>query len=185
MIFKFLILSDETEDFKREIRIDADATFLDFYNAIMETTGFSEEEMASFFLCDNRWHRKQEITLMEMATHADEDSYIMEECVLSDFLEDARQKLVFVFDYYNERSLFIELAEVIPGQHLENPLCTFWLGEAPEQIANKEELRIDTGSIDTGETFYGDESFEMDELDKDGFEGLDETPAEPDNNDFY
>jgi len=27
MIFKFLILSDEVEDFKREIKIDGDATF--------------------------------------------------------------------------------------------------------------------------------------------------------------
>lgn len=30
MIFKFLILSDEVDDFKREIKIDADATFMDF-----------------------------------------------------------------------------------------------------------------------------------------------------------
>jgi len=34
------------------------------------------------------------------------------------------------------------------------------------------------------ESFYGDESFELDELDSDGFEGLDDIPIEPDNTDL-
>jgi len=29
MVFRFLILSDEVDDFKREIKIDSEATFLD------------------------------------------------------------------------------------------------------------------------------------------------------------
>lgn len=37
MVFRFLILSDEVDDFKREIKIDSEATFLDLYNAIMQT----------------------------------------------------------------------------------------------------------------------------------------------------
>jgi hypothetical protein len=185
MIFKFLILSDEADDFKREIKIDADATFLDLYNAIIEATGFSNKEIASFLLCDEKWRRKQEITLMEMDTYSDEDSYIMEECILSDYLEDEKQKLMFVFDYFNERALFIELSELIPGKNLKTPVCTLSVGEAPEQIMNVEDLKTETVSLDMGETFYGDESFEMDELDREGFEGLDDTPAEPDNNDFY
>ena len=36
MVFRFLILSDEVDDFKREIKIDSEATFLDLYNAIMD-----------------------------------------------------------------------------------------------------------------------------------------------------
>ena len=35
MVFRFLILSDEVDDFKREIKIDSEATFLDLYNAIL------------------------------------------------------------------------------------------------------------------------------------------------------
>ena len=34
MIFNFRIVSDEVDNFKREIKIDADATFLDLKNAI-------------------------------------------------------------------------------------------------------------------------------------------------------
>ena len=101
MIFKFLILSDEVDDFRREISIDADATFLDLYNVIVECTGFSDKEMASFFLCDNKWRKEKEITLVEMDTCSDEDSFIMKECVLSDFLEDEKQKLMF--DHYREK----------------------------------------------------------------------------------
>ncbi len=31
MVFRFLILSDEVDDFKREIKIDSEATFQDLY----------------------------------------------------------------------------------------------------------------------------------------------------------
>ena len=99
MIFKFLILSDEVDNFKREIKIDADATFLDLYKSILDCTGYSDKEMASFFLTDNKWRKKQEITLVEMDTDSDEDSFTMDECVLSDFLEDEKQKLMYVFEY--------------------------------------------------------------------------------------
>ena len=185
MIFKFLILSDEAEQFKREIKIDADQTFLDFYQAIIDCTGFSEKEMASFFLCDDKWRKKEEITLVEMDTYSDEDSLTMDDCILSDYLEDEKQKLMFVFDYLTERALFIELAEVIPGKHLQKAACTLSVGEPPKQVMQIEELKTENVALDLGETFYGDESFEMDELDKEGFEGLDDIPAEPDNSDLY
>ena len=124
MIFKFLILSDEVNDFKREIKIDADATFMDLYNTLIESIGYSEKEMASFFLSDDKWRKKQEITLVEMDTDSDVDSLVMEDCILSDYLEDEKQKLLFVFDYLTERALYIELSEMIPGKYLKKPFCS-------------------------------------------------------------
>lgn len=174
MIFKFLILSDEVDNFKREIKIDADATFLDFYNSILDCTGYNEKEMASFFLSDNRWRKKQEITLVEMDTDSDEDSLIMEECVLGDYLEDEKQKLMFVFDYLTERALYIELSEIIPGKNLKKAFCSISQGEAPKQVIDLQDIKQDNVSLDLGESFFGDESFDMEELDKDGFDGLDE-----------
>lgn len=185
MIFNFLILSDEVERFKREIKIDADQTFLDFYHALIECTGFSEKEMASFFLCDDKWRKKEEITLVEMDTYSDEDSLTMDSCVLSDFLEDEKQKLMFVFDYLTERALFIELSEIIPGKNLKKAVCTLSEGEPPKQLLQFEEINTVITTLDLGETFYGDESFEMDELDKEGFDGLDDAPAELDSSDLY
>lgn len=117
MIYRFLILSDEVENFKREIKIDADATFYDLYKAIIDCTGYSDKEMASFVLCDDNWRKEMEITLVKMDTSSDEDSYSMEECVLSDYLEEEKQKLMFVFDYFTERALYMELSEIIPGKN--------------------------------------------------------------------
>ena len=179
MIFKFLIISDEVENFKRVIKIDADNTFYDFYKAILQCTGFNEDEMASFFLCNNKWSKRQEITLIEMETSADEDSLIMEDCVLSDYLEDEKQKLMFVFDYLNQRALYIELSEMIVGKHLKAPACTLSEGKAPVQAIEIESVVQVVNTVDLGETFFGDESYDIDELDHEGFDGLDDLDDVP------
>lgn len=185
MIFRFVMISDEVENFKREIKIDADDTFLDLFRAIVNCTGFNENEMASFFICDDNWRKKQEITLVEMDTYSDEDSYIMEECVLSDYLEDEKQKLMFVFDYLTERALFIELSEIITGKNLEKPKCTLSKGEAPKQSLSLDEVDASTTSLDVDESFFGDESYDLDELDKGGFEGLDDLDISAEESDLY
>jgi hypothetical protein len=185
MIFKFLILSDEVENFKREIKIDADSTFFDFYKTILQYTGFNDKEMASFFLCNNKWDKQQEITLVEMETSSDEDSLIMEDCVLSDYLEDEKQKMMFVFDYLTERALYIELSEIVVGETLKAPICTISEGNAPQQTIDFEDVIVTTSSLDMGETFFGDESFDMDELDREGFDGFDEDSIAADDSDLY
>jgi hypothetical protein len=92
---------------------------------------------------------------------------------------------MFVFDYFTERALFIELTEVIPGKKLQKAICTLSVGDPPRPEMQIEELKSDSASLDLGESFYGDESFEMDELDKEGFEGLDDIPLEPDDPNLY
>ena len=185
MIFRFLLLSDEIDDFKREIKIDSSDTFLDFYKAIIACTGFSDSEMASFFISDNNWRKHQEITLVEMDTDSDVDAYVMEDAVLDEFLEDEKQKLMFVFDYLNERALYIELAEIITGKELKKPQCTLSVGKAPEQTKSFDDVKIETSAGDLGESFYGDETFDMDELDREGFDGLDDMPADIESGDLF
>ena len=53
MLFRFLILSDEADDFKREIKIDSESTFLDLQNAILDSVGYTKDQMTSFFICDD------------------------------------------------------------------------------------------------------------------------------------
>ena len=62
MIFKFSLVSDEVANFRREIQIDGDDTFFDLHKAIMECSGYKEAEITSFFMCDDWWGRKQEIS---------------------------------------------------------------------------------------------------------------------------
>ena len=183
MVFRFLLLSDEVEDFKREIQIDADATFFDLHKAIIKSVDYQEGEMTSFFICSDNWEKEQEITLVEMDTSLDEDSYTMEASVLDDFLEDERQKLMYVFDYLTDRAFFMELREIITGKNLPEAVCTKSVGNPPLQTIDFDTVAATSTSLDMGENFYGDEGYDMDELDAEGFDGLDNVAA-PNEDDF-
>ena len=103
MIYKFRIVSDEVDNFKREICIDSDATFLELHDAILDSVGFTKDQMTSFFICDDDWEKKTEVTLMDMGKDSDEDTWIMASTRLSELIEDEGQRLVFVFDYHADR----------------------------------------------------------------------------------
>ncbi|MBK5721934.1 hypothetical protein JGH11_13725 [Dysgonomonas sp. Marseille-P4677] len=180
MIFRFLLLSDEVEGFKREIQIDADATFLALHKAILKSVDYKEGEMTSFFICSDDWEKEREITLVEMDTSSEEDSYTMEASLLNDFLEDEHQKLMYVFDYMTERAFFMELREIITGKNLDEAICSRSVGSPPEQFVSFDIVSSSTSSLDTGESFYGDEGYDMDELDVEGFDGLDNAPLPSD-----
>ena len=152
MIYKFRIVSDEVDNFKREICIDSDASFLELHDAILDSVGFSKDQMTSFFICDDDWEKKTEITLMDMGKDSDEDTWIMASTKLSDLIEDEGQRLVFVFDYMTRKE-----------------------GNPPQQTMDFEELEkknVANNSSDFDETFYGDETFDPSELDEEGFADL-------------
>lgn len=176
MVFRFLILSDEVDDFKREIKIDSDDTFADLQKAIIEAVDYREGEISSFFICNDDWEKEMEITAIEMDTSSDIDSYVMSETVLGDILEDERQKLMYMFDYMTERSFFMELREIIPGKSLDAPVNSLSVGNPPAQFIDFSEIEAKNSSLEISENFYGDEDFSIDELDADGFDGLD-SPA--------
>ena len=176
MVYRFTIISDEVDNFLREIQIDPDATFLDFHKAIIKAVNFKEGELASFFVCDDEWNKDIEVTLEEMDTDADTDSYIMSNTRIGKLVdEDTYQKLIYVFDYMTDRCFFIKLMEVITGKELNEPICTKSRGEAPAQAMdfNEMEKKLTSGSDDLGEDFYGDQGYNSDEIDAEGYEGLD------------
>ncbi|MDD2799014.1 MAG: hypothetical protein PHV20_10510 [Bacteroidales bacterium] len=170
MIFKFLIISDEVDNFVREISIDSEATFLDLNNAILESVGYTKEEMTSFFLCDDDWEKNTEITLIEMDNDPQFDNWVMKDTKLGDLLEDERQKLLFIFDYIIERAFFMELREIIPGKNLKTAICSKSEGIPPKQTESFEVFEKEKPRMDMGENFYGDEEFAIDELDQEGFD---------------
>ena len=134
MIFKFILLSDEVDNFAREIQINPDATFLELNNAILDSVGYTKDQMTSFFICNDYWEKEQEITLMEMDTSSEYDSLVMEEIKIEEFVSDEGQKLMFVFDNLNERAFFMELQEIISGKKLAKAQCTVTKGKAPVQV---------------------------------------------------
>ncbi len=170
MIYKFFIGSEEAENFKLEIDIDASDTFLRLRNAILEAAGYKHDQMDSFYICDNEWNKEQEVTYTDMGTDPDEDIWLMEDTTLEELIEDEGQKIKFVFDYLTERYFYMRLKETIPGKNLHDPLCSRKEGKAPQENIDFESYatppitKIDTSIDDIEEEFYGDEDFNEDEL---------------------
>ena len=185
MILKIKFISDEVEGFLREFEIDSDATFLDLNKAILASCNYPDDQMTSFYLCDEEWERGQQVTREDMgASSADEDVYVMENTRLSEFLEDEGQRLVFVFDPFSDRMFYATVCEEIPGKNLSYPKVVRSKGTAPQQIA---ELDFSmpapkTATAGSGEVeddvLFGAEGpqFNDDELDLEGFEISDGQP---------
>lgn len=180
MVFNFRVVSDEVPNFRREIQIDADASFLDLKNAICDSVNFDKNQMCSFFICADNWEKEKEITLEDMGSESDEDVYLMEDSILSDFIEDEGQRLIFTFDYMTDRSLFIEMKEIITRKNLKDPVCTLSKGSAPAQIMEFEDFeeKVNTKNVtadsidDFDESFYGSDGYNEDEMDADAFDEL-------------
>ena len=171
MVYRFTIISDEVDNFVREIKIDSEATFFDLHEAILKATDYKDDQMTSFFICDDGWEKEQEITLEDMGSSSDEDSYIMRETRLSELVEDEKQRLLYVFDPLTERVFFIELSEIEYGKDIDKAVCTRKEGDAPQQTMDFDEMLAASGtSLDLGENFYGDEDFDMEDFDPEGFD---------------
>lgn len=162
----------------REIQLDADATFLELHKLIIEACGYEDNQLTSFFICEDGWEKGQEITLEKMDTGADEDDYCMAETELRQFLEDEKQHLLYTFDPLANRVFFIELTEIKTGCHLTEGKITRSMGEAPVQVLAFDEILartpvVDATSLMDDENLFGDE-VDCDEIDLEGFDISDE-----------
>ena len=64
MVYKFRIISDEVDDFLREIKIDSEASFYDLHEAILKCCKYKDDQMTSFFICDDDWEKEKEENLV-------------------------------------------------------------------------------------------------------------------------
>ena len=188
MIYRIKFISDEVDGFVRELKIDSDANFLDLCKAVLQSCGYPDDQMTEFYVCDEEWERHEQITREDVFDEdMSEDVYLMEETPLSDFIEDEGQHFEFVFDPYAERSFFLDVKELIPGEHLSAPEVIRAKGDAPQQLLDFEDPFVEkitkagaaggAGAIDDEFGLYGDgdDLFNDDELDLEGFEISDGT----------
>ena len=166
MIFRFIIISDEVNDFMREIQIDSDATFLDFHKAIQKACGYDDSQITSFSICEDGWEKVQEITLEDMGKDFSEDSYVMADTKLSEFLEDEKQHLLYTFDPLGDRVFFIELSEIIPRKSLSEPKVTRQQGNPPVQTIDFDELMAKNPVDLSGNIFDDDDDLFGDGIDE-------------------
>jgi hypothetical protein len=181
MVYRFILVSDEADNFRRDITIDSDATFFELHEAILDSVGYTKDQITSFFICDDEWAKGAEITLIDMESNSDEDIYVMENSRLSELLDEERQKLIYVFESLTDRCFFIELREVIPGKNQEKPQTIKSVGEPPKQISAMEDLDFSAPVVNHG----SDDDFIDDEFDLDNYDAYDDEALGDLNEDSY
>lgn len=173
MIYKFTIISDEVDDFMREIKIDADAKFLDLHKLILQSCGYKDDQLTSFTICENGWEKGQEITLEEMDTSSEVDSYIMAKTRLSDFLEDEKQHMLYTFDPLADRVFFIELSSIKSGS-IKEGVVSRSIGNAPQQTLDFDEMFARNPIVSDDDIMDDDDLFredvDMEDIDLEGLE---------------
>ena len=173
MVYKFRLLSDEVDNFRRDIEIDSDATFLELHKAILDSVNYPDDQMTSFFICNERWVKEVEITLEDMGGMSEDESYVMADTVIGDIIEEEKQKLMYVFDPLGDRVFYMELSKIEFGKDIDQAVCTKSVGDAPAQVLNFDELMnkapIVEASEDFNEDFYGSDSYNEDDLDPEGY----------------
>lgn len=140
-VYKFRLLFDEVEDFVRDYEILSNQTFEDFHNIIVKTiNGLNNLELASFYTTDRKWEKTQEITLIDMSDNeAPEENrpLIMSNAILSNFIDDPHQRMIYEYDFLLLKTFYIELLKVTEeNPKITYPICTHSVGELPKAITN-------------------------------------------------
>lgn len=161
MIYKIRIILDAEEDIFRDVEIDANNSLEEFHNVISQSFGFLGNEMASFYTCDTEWNQEDEIALFDMS-ESGSDVQLMNETFLEDILTENTPKLIYVYDFMNMWTFYVELADIIDkedGRSYPNTLFSF--GELPESPPEKN-FKADP-TVDFDDTFDNYDDLDFDE----------------------
>ena len=113
-IYKFRLLLEDYDDFFRDIEIKSSQTFEDFHKIIIETLGFSGQELSSFYICDHLWRKGKEIALMDMTEDGNIET--MNKAIIANYIEDPHQRMIYVYDFLDMWTAYIELVKIIPSE---------------------------------------------------------------------
>jgi len=165
MVYKFRVILDAEEDIFRDIAILEEDTLEDLHNAIVNAFGFDGMEIASFYTCDEDWTQEDEIALFDTGDIPGEQK-TMADYVLGDTLDRESNKIIYVYDFLNMWTFFVELAAIEePESGTAYPDLLFAHGEMP---ASAPEMAFGTDA--TSDDLYGEFDDDYDEEDLDMFD---------------
>lgn len=152
--YKFRVYFDEVEDFIRDIEILSNDNFESLHQILYSSIGLEGNELASFSLCDSKWNKQNEITLIDMKDdevadtpeYDEEDGYttkthlpkfIMKDTILNKMISDPHQHILYEYDFLNPKVFYIELMKVAKADDdTSYPRCTHKEQELPKSIKN-------------------------------------------------
>ena len=166
MVYRFrIVLDNDTEDdVFRDIEIRETDSLEDLHNSITQAFGFDGIEMASFYLSDDEWNQGEEISMFDTSEGYDQ-MRLMSETPINDVSDEKKTKLIYVYDFMNMWTFYVELAEIVletPGA--DYPNLMFVHGQIPTEAPQK--------SFEAENEFDDYNEFD-DDFDVDDYENLD------------
>ncbi|MCX7954119.1 MAG: hypothetical protein N3A01_02890 [Bacteroidales bacterium] len=135
MIYKFRATIDEDKEFMMDIEIKDNSTFYDFHTFIQEELEYDKSYLASFYIASHSWRPLIEIPQIIINPDSEKKVCTMENAILKDYIKDAHQKILYLFDNIYNRYLKLELIETKDeNPDLYYPICTNFKGKIPPQI---------------------------------------------------
>jgi len=171
MIYLFRIISDEDQDFYRDLVIDGADTFLDFHQALQDNLDYDPTQLASFYITNEMWEKRQEITLIDMKQDQDVSAVTMDQVTLEEYITDESQHMIYVFDFFSERAFFIELIEKLDQTTPRpTPFIGQARGDAPPQLALDLLMDEPDGEPEEFDDEDRQDNLRLDDLDPDMFD---------------
>ncbi|MFO7789970.1 MAG: IS1096 element passenger TnpR family protein [Bacteroidota bacterium] len=165
-ILTLRILSSENPKFIRDIDIPDEKRFYDLHMAIQAACNYDYSQMTSFYISNKKWEKLQEISMVRMDEDDDIAPELMKETLLRQYLKKKGQRLLYLFDFFSVRMMFIELVSVrkmnAKEAKLNFPRCILSEGKAPPALI-VDDLDIES---DLDDDIYGpDDIANIDDLD--------------------
>ncbi|MDA0936177.1 MAG: hypothetical protein O2878_03520 [Bacteroidetes bacterium] len=166
MIYRIRAILDAESDVIRDFEIEASATLEELHDAVSQSFGFAGNEMASFFRSDENWTQGEELPLVDMGV----GEKPLNEKPLKDVLSENENRLIYVYDFLNLWTFFVELMETAEKDQLKGyPSLIFSHGEVPETPPEKDFISDDDDHDFLEEEDFGDDEYDGDEYDGDEF----------------
>ena len=149
VVFGFITLSDESEDFSRISEVPKEMDLVGFHDFIRDDLGYDPSSFSSFFKSDGNWDKLLEYTLIDVKDDSSaEGAMPMADTLLGDIVKDRRDRLIFMFDIFAGRSFFLELRELKePADNMEYPRVESESGDIPPQFGTGDSFTISEEGI--------------------------------------
>lgn len=135
-MYKIRVILDTKEDIIRTILVDDNQNLENLHVTIAKSFGFKGQEMASFYRTDDEWNEGEEIPLFNMAEAGEGIS--MQTCILKDTLPEENHKLIYVYDFLNMWTFYVDVVEISDEKRDDLPQTILSVGEIPEKAPEKE-----------------------------------------------
>ncbi len=133
IVFKYRMLSDESDNFVRDFEVYPDMTLAEFSRFLLRALGY-DDCMVSIFKADDEWRPVEEFSEIDLGDDIPGAPRAMDNVRLMEVTSDFHERMIYTFDMLNNRSYYIELLDMQrPAEELTYPRVAFEHAPVPDQ----------------------------------------------------